>query len=66
MTRISSIRVLLALAAIHTSDVKTVFLNGDLEEEIYMIQLERCVIPGQENKVCKLLKSLYWLKQAPK
>ena len=47
-------------------DVKTVFLNGDLEEEIYMVQPEGCVEPGQERKVCKLIKSLYGLKQAPK
>ena len=47
-------------------DVKTTFLNGDLEEEIYMTQPEGCVVDGQENKVCKLLKSLYGLKQVPK
>ena len=47
-------------------DIKTAFLNGDLEEEIYMTQPEGCVVDGQENKVCKLLKSLYGLKQAPK
>jgi len=47
-------------------DVKTVFLNGDLEEEIYMTQPEGCKVPGQENKVCRLRKSLYGLKQAPK
>ena len=47
-------------------DVKTTFLNGDLEEEIYMVQPDGCVIPGQENKVCKRVKSLYGLKQAPK
>ena len=71
VTRISSIRVLLALASIHRlvihqMDVKTAFLNGELEEEIYMTQPEGCVAPGQEGKVCKLLKSLYGLKQAPK
>ena len=47
-------------------DVKTAFLNGDLEEEIYMDQLEDFVIPGQENKVCKLYKYLYGLKQVAK
>ena len=46
--------------------IKTTFLNGDLEEEIYMEQLEGFAIPGQEKKVCKLIKSLYGLKQAPK
>ena len=71
VTRISSIRILIALASIHKffihqMDVKIAFLNGDLKEEIYMVQPEGCVISGQENKVCKLIKSLYGLKQAPK
>lgn len=47
-------------------DVKTTFLNGDLEEEIYMTQPEGFVIPGHEDKICRLRKSLYGLKQAPK
>lgn len=66
-----SIRLLIAVAAIHDlkihqMDVKTAFLNGDLDEEIYMDQPEGFVEPGQESKVCKLTKSLYGLKQAPK
>ena len=51
---------------IHQMDVKTAFLNGDLDEEIYMEQPEGFVAPGQEKKVCKLVKSLYGLNQAPK
>ena len=71
ITRISLIQVLITLASIynlfiHQMDVKTAFLNGDLEEEIYMLQPEGCIVPGQKNKVCKLKRSLYGLKQAPK
>ena len=68
VTRITSIRVLISIASIynlivHKMDVKTSFLNGDFEEEIYMDQLEGFVINGQENKVCKLDRSLYGPKQ---
>ncbi|GJS00034.1 putative RNA-directed DNA polymerase [Tanacetum coccineum] len=64
-------RYIFAIAAlrnleIHQMDVKTAFLNGDLEEEIYMNQPEGFIAPGQEGKVCRLVKSLYGLKQAPK
>jgi hypothetical protein len=45
-------------------DVKTFFLNRDLEEEIYMDLSDGFVANGQEEKMCKLLKSLYSLKQA--
>ena len=47
-------------------NVKIVFLNGDLEEEIYMEQLKGCVVPMKEKKVCSMVKSLYGLKQTPK
>jgi hypothetical protein len=71
VARLTTIRVLLSLAAshdllIHQMDVKTAFLNGELEEEIYMDQPEGFVVKGQEGIVCKLVKSLYGLKQAPK
>ena len=47
-------------------DVKAAFLNGELDEEIYMDQPDDFVVNGQEGNVSKLLKSLYGLKQAPK
>jgi hypothetical protein len=71
IARMTTIRVLLSLAAsyvllIHQMDVKTSFLNGELDEEIYMEQPDGFVVKDQESKVWKLLKSLYGLKQAPK
>jgi len=62
-------RLILALATledwkIHQMDVKLVFLNGLLEEEIYMEQPEGFITPGQESKVCLLKKVIYGLKQA--
>jgi hypothetical protein len=69
--RLTTIRVLLSLAAshgllVHQIDVKTTFLNRELEEKIYMTRPDGFVVKGQEDKVCKLIKSLYGLKQAPK
>ena len=46
--------------------MKTTFLYGDLEEDIYMSQLEGFIVQVQESLVCKLRKSLYGLKQAPR
>ena len=46
--------------------MKTAFLHGELEEEIYMDQPEGFIVPGKENFVCKLKKFLYGLKQSPR
>ena len=66
---LKTIRILLSIAAamdyeIWQMDVKTAFLNGDLEERIYMAQPEGFVEQRQEGKVCELHKSIYGLKQA--
>ena len=45
-------------------DVKTAFLNGNLEENVYMIQLEGFMAPEDARKVCRLKRSIYGLKQA--
>ncbi|CAH9120743.1 unnamed protein product [Cuscuta epithymum] len=71
VVKMSSIRVVLALAAIldlevEQMDVKTVFLHDNLEEEIYMEQPEGFKVKGKEDHVCRLKKSLYGLKQAPR
>ena len=63
VTRITSTRILIVIAAlynleIHQIDVTTAFLNCDLNEEIYVEQPEGFVVPGQENKVCWLVKHL--------
>ena len=50
---------------VHQMVVKMTFLNGDLDEEVYMEQPEDFVLPGDEHKVCKLVKLLCGLKQAP-
>ena len=45
-------------------DVKTAFLNGHIKEELYMVQPKGFVDPKDADKVCKLQRSIYGLKQA--
>ena len=54
---------MLAIAAFYDY-VKTAFLNGFLEEELYMMQPEGSIDPKGANKVCKLQRSIYGLVQA--
>ncbi|KAE8732406.1 hypothetical protein F3Y22_tig00002193pilonHSYRG00080 [Hibiscus syriacus] len=67
----SSIRILLALVVqldleLVQMDVKTAFLHGDLDEEIYMTHPDGFKVDKKEKMVCKLEKSLYCLKQSPR
>lgn len=69
VAKLSTIRILFALAAslgwiIHHVDVDSAYLNGTLDEEVFMRQPEGYVVKGKEHLVCKLKKSLYGLKQA--
>ncbi|GKC45238.1 retrovirus-related pol polyprotein from transposon TNT 1-94, partial [Tanacetum coccineum] len=71
VVRMTTIRVVLAMCVaydLHLEQlhVKTLFLHGNLEEEIYMLQPEGFKQKGKENLVCRLNKSLYGLKQAPR
>ena len=71
MVKIVSIRIVLALVALfdlelQQLEVKTAFLHGDLDEEIYIEQPEGFVQHRNEKFVCRLKKSLYGLKQSPR
>ncbi|KAE8711604.1 Detected protein of confused Function [Hibiscus syriacus] len=71
VVKLSTIRLVLKIVAVENLhleqlDVKTAFLHGDLEEEIYMRQLEDFIKADKKNMVCRLKKSLYGLKQAPR
>ncbi|GJT41301.1 retrotransposon protein, putative, ty1-copia subclass [Tanacetum coccineum] len=66
---IRAIRILISITAyydyeIWKMDIKTAFLNGYLDEDIYMVQPEGFVDPNHPRKVCKLQRSIYGLKQA--
>ena len=47
-------------------DATTAFLNGELEEEVFMQQPDGFVTPGKEGLVCRLKRSIYGLKQSPR
>jgi len=68
MTSIKTILSIVAVEDLHLEqlDVKTAFLHGGLEEEIYMKQPQGYEVRGKEKLVCRLKKSLYGLKQAPR
>jgi hypothetical protein len=68
VAKFTSVRIIMSIIAkfdleLHQLDVKTVFLNGELKEDIYMVQPEGFHVNGHEEKVYKLKRSLYELKQ---
>ena len=69
VVKFASIHLILAIVArmdleLYQMDVKTAFLNGELDEEIYMDKPLGFKLKGQERKVCKLKRSIYGLKHA--
>ena len=71
VAKMNSIRVLLSLAVnqdwkLHQMDVKNAFLQGELEEEVYMKLPEGIKGNYSTNQVCRLKKAIYGLKQSPR
>lgn len=71
VARYTSIKIIISLTLVqgwklHQMDVKTAFLNGQVEEEVYIEQPEGFVVHKSESHVCKLRKAMYGLKQAPR
>jgi len=71
VAKFTTIRCILAMTAangleLHQMDFKTAFLNGELDEEVYMEQPDEYVDATYPDKVCRLLRALYGLTQAPR
>jgi hypothetical protein len=71
ISKYTSIQSIIALAAsmgwkLHQMDVKKTFLNGEIEEEVYIQQIEGFIVHNKKSHVCRLKKSLYGLKKAPR
>lgn len=71
VVKFTTLRLFFALVAhfdleCHQMDVKTAFLNGDLDKDVYMEQPDGFKDASRPNNVCKLKKALYGLKQAPR
>eukprot|EP00253_Pinus_taeda_P029432 PITA_29432 len=71
VAKLEAIRMFLALSSfqkfkVYQMDVKSAFLNGDLEEEVYIEQLEGFILGNDGKLVCRLNKALYGLRQAPR
>ena len=71
VARIDIVKLILTMATnsgweVHHLDMKTIFLNGELEEEVYVVQPEGYAVKGKEQHVYKLSKALNGLKQAPR
>jgi hypothetical protein len=71
VARYTSIIIIIALAAnmkwkLHQMDVKTTFLKGFIEEEVYIEKPQRFEVENRKSHVCRLKKALYGLKQSPR
>ena len=65
VAHMDTVRTILAISALNKWHVKSAFLNGYLEDEVYVEHPQGYEVPGQEHKVYRLKKELYSLKQAP-